>query len=99
MTELSHPLRTPADVVTAGEQSVIIPPGDGDVVVLNDSGRSVLEQCDGTRSVEELAAAIAGDTGADVATVHSDLVSFLGRLRQTGAIIDANGRQVDQGSQ
>lgn len=99
MTELSHPLRTPADISSAGEQSVIIPPGNGDVVVLNDAGRVVLEQCDGTRSLEELAAAIAGDTGADVATVHSDLVSFLGRLMQTGAIIDADSRQVDEGSQ
>lgn len=64
--------------------------------VLNDSGRAVLVQCDG---MAELAEATASGTGANVATVHSDLTSFLTWLMQTGIIIDADDRQVHEGRQ
>jgi pyrroloquinoline quinone biosynthesis protein D len=54
------------------------------VVVLHGSARSVLELCDGSRTVEEIVALLPGD--GDTSRVRDDVTSFLIRLRSEGGL-------------
>lgn len=54
------------------------------VIVLHGSARAVLDLCDGTRTVEGIASLLAADSSE--AHVHSDITSFLDRLRTEGCL-------------
>ncbi|MEU3794496.1 pyrroloquinoline quinone biosynthesis peptide chaperone PqqD [Streptomyces fructofermentans] len=54
------------------------------VVVLHGSGRAVLDLCDGSRTVEEITAALGRAHSGPVAA--DDVASFLGRLRTQGCL-------------
>jgi pyrroloquinoline quinone biosynthesis protein D len=56
-------------------------------VRLNETAVQVLELCDGTRSLEEIAAALSlRYSGADVA---DDVRELLGGMREHGLVVDA----------
>ncbi|MDQ1040711.1 pyrroloquinoline quinone biosynthesis protein D [Streptomyces sp. V3I8] len=54
------------------------------VVVLHGSGRAVLDLCDGSRTVDEIADLLS--TGADTSCVRHEVSSFLHRLRTEGCL-------------
>jgi pyrroloquinoline quinone biosynthesis protein D len=55
------------------------------VVVLHGSGRGVLELCDGTRTVEEIAALLVPD-GVQEERVRREISSFLHRMHTEGCL-------------
>ena len=55
-------------------------------LLLNESGREILELCDGSRTVSDIAAGLAARYGADV---ESDVREFLGRLVERELVLDA----------
>ena len=69
----------------AGELLVVLPER---AVRTNATGRRVLGLCDGRRSSDEIATALAGEqaAAADPAQVHSDVHRFLDELARAGAI-------------
>ncbi|WP_221358886.1 pyrroloquinoline quinone biosynthesis peptide chaperone PqqD [Streptomyces beigongshangae] len=54
------------------------------VVVLHGSGRAVLDLCDGSRTVDEIAGLL--PAGADTTRVRHEVSSFLHRLRAEGCL-------------
>jgi pyrroloquinoline quinone biosynthesis protein D len=78
--------RVPAAAVlrhdrTRGADVLLLPER---VIVLHGSGRAVLDLCDGTRTVDEIADLLAAD-GSE-SRVHHDVTSFLHRLRAEGCL-------------
>ena len=66
------------------EHLLLIPEG---AVRLNATAAHVLEQCDGERTVEEIAAALSERyTGADLA---GDVRELLGGMAERGLVVDA----------
>jgi pyrroloquinoline quinone biosynthesis protein D len=64
-----------------GEEPVILYP-EG-IIRLQATGRSILELCDGKRSLQEIVASLAlRYTHADPAKIRSDVDAFLDSLRQ-----------------
>lgn len=86
MTSGTGPARVPARITRTGEYWVIIPEHGGHVVVLNDTGRTTLELCDGSRSPSGIAKVIAAATGADPTRVSGDVRDFLKRIEQAGLL-------------
>ncbi|QFR01590.1 pyrroloquinoline quinone biosynthesis peptide chaperone PqqD [Streptomyces phaeolivaceus] len=63
------------------------------VVVLHGSGRAVLELCDGSRTVDEIAARLSAGADTDIGAgaggesrVRHEVTSFLHRLRTEGCL-------------
>ncbi|MFF1400727.1 pyrroloquinoline quinone biosynthesis peptide chaperone PqqD [Streptomyces sp. NPDC058287] len=54
------------------------------VIVLHGSGRAVLDLVDGTRTVDEIIAALAPDPVPD--TIRDDVTSFLHKLHTEGGL-------------
>ena len=64
-----------------GEEPVILYP-EG-MIRLQDTGRSILELCDGKRSVQEIVSSLAlRFTKADAEKIRSDVQAFLESLQQ-----------------
>ena len=55
-------------------------------LLLNESGREILELCDGSRTVSEIAAELSARYGTDV---EGDVREFLGRLFERELVRDA----------
>jgi pyrroloquinoline quinone biosynthesis protein D len=66
---------------TRGSDVLLLPER---VVVLHGSGRAVLDLCDGTRTVHEIAGLLSA--GADGSAVRHEIFSFLHRLRTEGCL-------------
>ncbi len=60
---------------------------------LNGTARAVLERCDGTRTVEELAAELATQHGAPPDRVLHDLATFLGEMERQRVLVFEGARQ------
>lgn len=86
MTSGTGPARVPARITRTGEYWVIIPETGGDVVVLNDTGRTAFELCDGSRSPGGIAEVIVAATGADPTRVSGDIQEFLKRMEEAGLL-------------
>jgi pyrroloquinoline quinone biosynthesis protein D len=64
-----------------GEEPVVLYP-EG-MIRLQDSGRSILELCDGKRSLQEIVASLAlRYKNADPARIRADVIAFLENLQQ-----------------
>ncbi len=62
----------------------------GDALVLNETGRAILELCDGEQTVAEIAAFVSANVkGADPAVVEHDVTALVDRLLDAGLIEDA----------
>lgn len=82
----TRPLRAQVTPKRAGDYWVLVPKDDVDVAVINNMGYHVFRQCDGSRSCEEIAKAIATETGDDLDAVRSDVVAFVTRLEGAGLL-------------
>jgi len=70
------------------EGGLVVLPGKAEVKVLNPVGIAVFSLLDGSRDVEGLAAAIAGEFEIDLAQARADVVAFLDELRREGMLAD-----------
>ena len=53
---------------------------------LNATARAIWEGCDGTRSINEVGASIAGDLSVDTAMIHDDVVGAMRSLLEAGLL-------------
>lgn len=76
------------DIVTraSDDELVVVLPEQGKFIVLNATGTRVLELSDGTRTLREIAAAIASEFDADQAIVEGDVLRFAGSLIERAAL-------------
>ncbi|WP_190819518.1 PqqD family protein [Saccharopolyspora pogona] len=79
------PCRMPAAMTRVGDHWVLVPDGDAEVALINETGRAIVEQCDGTRTVEDIARKIAA-TGVAYDTALADVTAFLDGLYRAGLL-------------
>ena len=82
------------DVVyeVTGGRAVLLDAAGTELITLNPVGTLVWQAIDGRRDAHGLAAAIQPQLGdVDPARVTSDVVAFVGELRQAGLVVDADG--------
>jgi coenzyme PQQ biosynthesis protein PqqD len=66
-------------------QQVLLYPEKG--LLLNPTGARILALCDGERSVSTIVTVLVGEPeGADVATISTEVMTFLGRLFDAGLV-------------
>ena len=53
---------------------------------LSDSAAEILQRCDGERTVEKIASELASMTGAPLAVVRQDVVTFVEQMRTRGIV-------------
>jgi hypothetical protein len=81
---LTNPKRLPEiEIRRAGDDVIVHDPTHARVHVLNETAGHVLELCDGTQSVDEIARSLCRSTGADLSVVSSDVSAI---LREFGAL-------------
>ena len=77
------------DVVTreSGDELVVVLPRQGKFVVLNPTGARVLQLADGTRTLRDIAAAVAEQYGLDAVRVEEDILDFATLLVERGVLM------------
>jgi pyrroloquinoline quinone biosynthesis protein D len=68
---------------------VLLDPEDGSYYTLDEVGARVWELADGTRTAEQIAAALAEEFDAPLETIQADLLELLGELTESGLMTDA----------
>jgi hypothetical protein len=71
------------------EGGLVVLPGRAEVKVLNPVGIAVFSLLDGSRDLDTLAAAIAGEFDIEIAQAREDVVAFLTELQREGMLADA----------
>jgi hypothetical protein len=81
-------------VVREIEDKIIIVPlvsggaaGDGEVFTLNSTGRAILQQLDGRRTLKEVATSLAREFAVPPADLENDVLKFANVLEQRGIIV------------
>jgi hypothetical protein len=78
--------------VSSRPRKVVALPAEGTALIgrvrceLNETARFIYEQCDGRRSTDDMARALAEAFEIDIATARNDVVACLSQLRDLGAI-------------
>jgi len=81
------PMRRPGlEIRTVGTEVLVHDPDRGKVHVLNASGGKVIELCDGTRTVAEVAVYLAGVYSIDIGRAQSDVKRVLGEFEALGIV-------------
>jgi hypothetical protein len=77
------------DVVTreAEGESVVVLPTQGKFIVLNATGALVLQLADGTRTLRDIATAVAEHFGAELDVVEPDVLQFTEMLMQRDVLV------------
>ncbi len=77
-----------SDVVTreVDGEAVVVLPTQGKFIVLNATGALILQMADGTRSLRDIAAAVAEHFGAELDVVEPDVLNFAEMLVQRGVL-------------
>jgi len=91
MNAVTRPLRV-ADLATrrlSDEETVVLAP-TGSAVILNEVGAVVLDLCDGSRTVEQIANIVSTSLeGANEERVQADVRSFVLSLSASGCVVEA----------
>jgi hypothetical protein len=84
----SHPRRHPDSAFRkiGDEGGLVVLPGRAEVKVLNPVGVAVFALLDGSRDVDELAAAVAEEFEIDAEAARRDVLDFLEQLRENGML-------------
>jgi hypothetical protein len=72
------------------DEAVIVKQEAGELVVVNETGASILELADGSRSVGEIVDAIVARYDVERETLEGDLLRFLADLDEAGVIETAS---------
>jgi len=85
-----HPRRHPDTSFRqiGDEGGLVVLPGRAEVKVLNPVGIAVFSLLDGSRDLETLAAAVAGEFDIDLEHAREDVVTFLNELQRDGMLAD-----------
>lgn len=70
------------------EGGLVVLPGRAEVKVLNPVGIAVFSLLDGSRDLDTLADAIAGEFEIEIAQAREDVVAFLAELQREGMLAD-----------
>jgi hypothetical protein len=70
------------------EGGLVVLPGRGEVKVLNPVGIAVFSLLDGSRDVDTLAAAVAGEFEIELDQARQDVVAFLTELQRDGLLAE-----------
>ncbi|NND43851.1 MAG: PqqD family protein [Xanthomonadales bacterium] len=73
------------------DEAVVIHQERAETLVLNDTGVSFLELCDGRRTVGEIAGLMARDFDTTVEQLAPDLLQFADQLHREGIVAQAQG--------
>jgi len=84
----SHPRRHPDSAFRkiGDEGGLVVLPGRAEVKVLNPVGVAVFALLDGSRDVDELAAAVAEEFEIHAEAARRDVLDFLEQLRENGML-------------
>lgn len=77
----------------ADEESILYDPIQGNVHILNETGASIWELCDGRRTIEEIAKIIEIDFEAEDESVLADVKEFVEELEKQGLLIVETGNE------
>jgi hypothetical protein len=72
----------------AGDTVVLLTPDSGEYFTLNEVGGRIWELADGTRSIEEIAAALVAEYEAPLEEVRADTLDVLAELAREGLVAD-----------
>ena len=83
-------VRTSPDIISRESEGelVVVLPKQGKFVVLNATGAQVMALADGTRTLHDIAQAIAQDAAADPTGVMEDVLAFADTLVKRGALVE-----------
>ena len=70
------------------EGGLVVLPGRAEVKVLNPVGIAVFSLLDGSRDLDTLAAAIAGEFDIEIEKAREDVIAFLSELQREGMLAD-----------
>ena len=70
------------------EGGLVALPGRAEVKVLNPVGIAVFSKLDGTRDVDALAAAVAGEFDIELSQARTDVIAFLDELQGAGMLAE-----------
>ena len=73
----------------AGDTVILLTPDSGEYFTLNEVGGRIWELADGTRSVREIAAELAGEYEAPAGEIEADALEVLGELAGEQLLDDA----------
>jgi hypothetical protein len=82
----ARPARVPANAQPSGEYWVLVPQETGEVAVVNATGYHIFQQCDGSRSEEDIAHTAVEAAGADIEHVRHDVATFVAHLKSAGLL-------------
>ena len=71
------------------EGGLVVLPGKAQVKVLNPVGIAVFSLLDGSRDIDTLAGAVAGEFDIEIDKAREDVVTFLDELQREGMLADA----------
>jgi len=71
----------------ADEESILYDPNQGNVHILNETGASIWNLCDGKRTIEEIAKIIEEEFEAEDESVLEDVREFVDELEKQGLIV------------
>ncbi len=86
---IHHP-RTAARVFSG--EAVIITPAENTVRMLNDAGTRIWELADGTRTVDQIAQALADEFAVDPTEARASTAAFVDALAAKGLLAFAEGK-------
>lgn len=72
-----------------GEEALLFDPANGAIHSLNPTARQIWELCDGTRTAEDIAAALCEQYDLPADQGHRDVVEFLDKARALGIVTGA----------
>ncbi len=87
MSTPNFPRRRPGTAFRSfGDEGLVVVPDQAEVNVLNEVGTLVLSLLDGTRSAEQIAAAVAEQFDVDPEQARKDVEAFLEELHRKGML-------------
>lgn len=88
----AHPRRHPDTAFRqiGDEGGLVVLPGRAEVKVLNPVGIAVFSLLDGSRDLNALAAAVAGEFDIELDRAREDVVEFLTELQREGLLADGS---------
>lgn len=91
MTDVQRPTRV-RNLATRriSDDETVVMSEAGTALILNEVGAVIIDLCDGTRSVDEIAAIVCASlAGATEERVRADVRAFVSQLSASGCIVEA----------
>jgi hypothetical protein len=70
-----------------GAETVVVLPGEGRFLVLNETGAQIWQCADGRRTLAEISAAVGERWGVEPSRAEADVLMLAGQLMERGALV------------